>query len=110
MTYIHCWQQFFNQNMDNKIKTLRTFFRISNAAFEFHNSIQLALSGYIVPNKMQQLHKLALVEIEKKNPDLSLIDKLLAEMEITAEKRETSQNFQEGGVKITSNNKDNENI
>lgn len=100
----------FNQNMDNKIKTLRTFFRISNATFEFQNSIQLVLLGYIVPNKMQQLLKLALVEIEKENPDLSLIDKLLAEIKITAEKRETSPNFQEGGVKITSNNKDNKNI
>ena len=96
--------------MDNKIKTLRTFFRISNATFEFLNSIQLALSGHIVPNRMQQLHELALFEIEKENPDLSLINKLMAEMEITAEKRERSPNFQEGGVKITSNNKDNENI
>lgn len=71
--------------MDKKIKALRTFFRISNAAFEFQNSIQLAFSGHIAPNKMHQLHKLALVEIEKKTPDLSLIDKLLIEMESEAE-------------------------
>lgn len=71
--------------MDNKIKTLRIFFRISNAAFEFQNSIQLAISGYVSQSKKHQLYKLALVEIEKENPDLSLIDKLLVEMESTAE-------------------------
>lgn len=84
--------------MDDKIKTLRTFFRVSNAAFEFQNSIQLATLGYIPLNKMQQLHKLALVEIEKENPDLSLIDKLLAEMESTAEQMKPKPNFPKGGV------------
>ena len=84
--------------MDNKIKTLQTFFRISNAVFEFQNSIQLVIGGHITPNKMQQLHKIALVEIEKENPDLSLIDNLLAEMEITAEANKTNPNFPKGGV------------
>ena len=84
--------------MDNTIKTLRTFFRVSNAAFEFQNSIQLALLGYIVPNKMHQLHKLALVEIERETPDLSLIDKLLAEMESTAKQIKQKQKFPNGGV------------
>jgi len=71
--------------MENKIEVLRTFFRISNAAFDFQNSIQLAIGGHITPNKMQQLHKLALVEVEKENPDLSLIDSFLLEMERLAE-------------------------
>lgn len=84
--------------MDNKIKTLRTFFRVSNAVFEFQNSIQLAFSGHIVPSKMHQLHKLAIVEIEKENPDLSLIDKLLDEMEITAEQMKQKTRFLKGGV------------
>lgn len=74
-----------NQDLDKKIPQLRTFFRISNAAFEFQNSIQLAISGHIEPNEMQQLHKVALFEIEKENPDLLLIDNLLAEMENLAE-------------------------
>lgn len=74
-----------NPDLDKKIPQLRTFFRISNAAFEFQNSIQLAISGHIEPNEMQQLHKVALFEIEKENPDLSLIDNLLAEMENLAE-------------------------
>jgi hypothetical protein len=84
--------------MDKEIKTLRTFFRVSNAAFEFQNSIQLAVSGHITPSKMHQLHKLALVEIEKENPDLSLIDKLLIEMESTAKQMKPKQNFPKGGV------------
>lgn len=88
----------FNQIMDKKIKALRTFFRVSNAAFEFQNSIQFAFSGHIVPTKMQQLHKMALVEIEKETPDLSLIDNLLAEMENTAEQMNSKPNFPKGSV------------
>jgi len=78
--------------MEKKISQLRTFFRVSNAAFEFQNSIQLAFSGHIVPTKMQQLHKMALVEIEKESPDLSKIDNLLAEMENLAELNSQTNN------------------
>jgi hypothetical protein len=96
------------------IKKLRTFFIISNAAFELYNSIQLSFSGHIAPSKMHQLHKMALVEIEKENPDLSLIDKLLSKMESTAdkllsetestaEKMKPESNFPKGGVKIAAN-------
>ena len=85
--------------MDKKIKTLRMFFRVSNAAFEFQNSIQMAISGHIAPSKMHQLHKLALVEIEKENPDLSIIDNLLEEMEKLAESNsQPKPNFPKGGV------------
>ena len=87
------------------IKKLRTFFIISNAAIEFYNSIQLAVSGHIVTSKMHQLHKMALVEIEKETPDLSLIYNLLAEMESTAEKMKPEPNFPKGGVKIAANGK-----
>ena len=76
--------------MDKKIETLRTFFRVSNALFESRNSFQLAISGYTSLSKMHQLHKIALNEIEKENPDLSLIDNLLAEMEITAEQNKNT--------------------
>lgn len=79
-------EQLRQYNVKDTIKTLRTFFRVTNAVFEFQNSIQLAVSGYISPSKMYQLHKIALNEIEKENPDLLLIDNLLAEMEITAAK------------------------
>jgi hypothetical protein len=87
------------KTMDKKISHLRTFFRVSNAAFDFTNAIQSAVNGIVTPNKMQQLHKLALEEIEKENPDLSKIDNLLAEMESLAELNSHHKpNFPNGGV------------
>ena len=71
------------------IEVLRAFFKVSNAAFEFKNSIETPSSGRIEINKMHPLHKSALIEIEKENPDMLLIDRLLAEMEIT--ERENKQ-------------------
>jgi DeoR/GlpR family transcriptional regulator of sugar metabolism len=71
--------------MDINIKKLKTFFTISNAAFEFTDTVQLTIGGHIHPNKMRLLHKMALEELEKFNPDLSIIDELLAEMESLAE-------------------------
>lgn len=71
--------------MNKKISQLRTFFRVSNATFDFVNAIQSSVNGIIAPNKMQQLHKLALMEIEKENPDFSKIDNLLSEMQSLAE-------------------------
>jgi len=85
--------------MDKKILQLRTFFRVSNAAFDFANSIQSAFNGIALPNKMQQLHKIALDEIEKENPDLSKIDNLLAKMESLAEVNSLpNPKFPKGGV------------
>jgi len=67
--------------MDKHIYALRTFFRVSNAAFDFSNSVQSACGGTVVTNEMHELHKIALEEIEKENPDLSKMDELLEEME-----------------------------
>ena len=66
----------------NHIEQLRKFFRASNIVFEIVENIQLALTGYLIPNEMHQLHKIALNEIEKENPDLSIIYKLLERMEL----------------------------
>ena len=63
------------------VQKLRTFFRISNAVFDCANVVQLAFYGNIFPSKMKHLHKIALEEIEKENPDLLKINKLLTEME-----------------------------
>ena len=68
--------------MEKSINTLRTFFRLSNAVFNFQNNVQLITIGYISKTKMQQLHEIALEEIEKENPDLNKIDRLLQEMEL----------------------------
>jgi hypothetical protein len=77
--------------MSNKIQELRTFFRVSNATFDFLNSIKLAFKGKVIPNKMHQLHKIALEEIEKENPDLIKMDNLLAEMESLADSNDKSK-------------------
>ena len=71
--------------MEKAVILLRNFFRISSAAFNFTNAVNLALNGNISPSEMQQLHQIALQEIEKLNPDMSKIDNLLAEMERLAE-------------------------
>ena len=81
------------------ITKLREFFRISNAIFELQNKIQLNCNDGIVNvhvNDMQELHKLALEEIEKENPDLSKVEKLLSEMENLSE-RNSQPNFKKGG-------------
>ena len=67
------------------ILELRTFFQASNATFTYIGAIQLALTGKKTDHKMQDLHKLALEEIEKENPDMLIIDNLLAQMESLAE-------------------------
>ena len=67
--------------MDKHISVLRTIFRASNVAFNFSNSIQSACGGIVVISEMQKLHKIALEEIEKENPDLSKMHELLEEME-----------------------------
>ena len=89
-----------NEWTENELKSqLKTFFKISNAAFESKNSIQSAFNVNITPNKMQQLHRLAFEEIEKENPDLLIIDNLLAEMENLAElNSQPKPNFPKGGV------------
>lgn len=66
----------------NKLKKLKQFFIISNSIFNTVNAIQLTLNGYINTNKMQQLHKIALEELNKEKPDLLKIDFLLSEMEL----------------------------
>lgn len=72
--------------MNAAIPHLRTFFRISNATFESVRLFTVALGGNPTPSKMEQLHKLALVEIEKEEPDLTIMDHLLSEMELCAGK------------------------
>lgn len=85
--------------MDKNISQLRTFFRVSNATFDFMNAIKSAFNKVVTTTKMQSLHKLALDEIEKENPDLSKIDNLLAEMENLAElNSQPKPKFPKGGV------------
>jgi hypothetical protein len=70
----------------NHIESLRRFFRVSNIAFDFQRSILTAIGQYPpLPTYMETLHRQALIEIEKDNPNMEFIDSLLAQMELTAE-------------------------
>jgi len=67
--------------MENTISHLRTFFKITTAAFTFMDTMKLVCGGSITPNKIKELHECALEEIEKENPSLVKIDYLLSQME-----------------------------
>lgn len=54
-------------------------------AFDCVMAMGSAFGGKSIVSPMHQLHRLALIEIEKKNPDLSIIDNLLEEMGKLAE-------------------------
>ncbi|MFV0390789.1 MAG: hypothetical protein ACK5KP_02720 [Paludibacteraceae bacterium] len=86
--------------MDKKIQQLRTFFRVSNAAFDCVIAMSKALGNTgVVITPMHKLHQLALEEIEKGKPDLAMIDSLLEQMELLAkENSEPKPNFPKGGV------------
>lgn len=69
----------------NRLETLRKFFRISTAVFDFQRTIMTAIGQHpSLPTYMETLHRQALVEAEKENPNMELIDKLLEQMELTA--------------------------
>lgn len=78
-----CWKHFFFYSMKN-IEQLRIFFRITNAAFDFKKKVHAAIGVLESSSEMQELHRVALVEVEKENPDEAVILELLAEMESLA--------------------------
>lgn len=80
--------------MDNQqIQTLKRFFKISNAAFEFKNTMLAALGHVPHPTAMEQLHRMALQELERDEPNTAFLDGLLFQMEQLAEqnKRESEE-------------------
>jgi hypothetical protein len=79
-------------NNNNVISQLRIFFGISNAVFEFQQTITSVFNRNAQPSPMAILHRLALKEVQKENPDLKYIDRLLAEMEILAEENRNKKN------------------
>lgn len=66
------------------IEALRLFFRVSNAAFAFADTVKAMIGQNTEPDAMQVMHKRALEELEKDNPDLELIDSILSAMEAQA--------------------------
>lgn len=90
--------------MENKgIEQLRVFFRVSNAAFEFSRSFKKAFGLPDEVSKMEELHVLALSEVEKENPDMAVLDYLLKRMQDLAKQNSydsrnaTKQYFENGG-------------
>jgi len=70
----------------NKVNTLRKFFNVSTAAFEFarvvSDNFAQKQSAITI---MNALHISAKHELDKDNPDLQVIDSLLRRMEELAE-------------------------
>ena len=79
--------------MDKTIKQLRLFFRISNASFDVVDAINVHLKNKPKESEMKQLHKIALEEIEKEDPDMKKIYKLLTRMETIAGQPIPKPNF-----------------
>ena len=73
------------ENQERIVKKLITFFTVSNAAFDFIDKITILATGESKPDQMRDLHRQALTELEKENPDFTLIDRLLEQMENEAE-------------------------
>jgi len=73
------------EKMEKKIEALKKFFIISNAAFDFMDTITAAVGS--IPDKgsdMRKLHREALNELNIEKPDLEKIDSLISQMEIIA--------------------------
>ena len=82
-----------------QITALRKFFRISTAAMEFADEVSKSYSGPGLDEKwlaMLALHKQALAEVEKENPDADTVERLLEKMENTAV--QTVPKFPPGGI------------
>lgn len=72
--------------IDKNIDSLRKFFSVSIAAFDFMRSIQATFgNGLLTPNPMETLHRLAHNELQKEEPNMAFIDHLLSLMEQQAE-------------------------
>lgn len=69
------------------IEQLRVFFRASNAMFDFKSKINEAFGVADIGSEMQELHRVALIEVEKENPDMVVLDALLDKMEKLAERQ-----------------------
>lgn len=83
------------------LKNLRTFFRISNAAFGITDAIYM--DGEITPpgnyTTIRELHKAGLDEVEREEPDTERLQSILLELETVASKSGVDvSKFQSGGV------------
>jgi hypothetical protein len=78
--------------MENKAhKTLKQFFTVTTAAFTMMNSVSAAFGRMPHPTAMETLHRMALQELEKPEPNAEFLDGLLFKMEQLAEEYKNSQ-------------------
>lgn len=75
---------------------------MSNAAFAFADTVKAMIGQNTEPDAIQVMHKRALNELEKENPDMELIDSILSEMEAQARLNKRvnapTHKFPSGGV------------
>lgn len=71
--------------MNNTKEQLLTFFRVTNAVFDVQMKIVEAFGHLPTIQPMHSLHRMALMELEKKEPDMGFVSHLLELMENTAE-------------------------
>ena len=78
--------------MDNKAhKSLKQFFTVTNAAFTMMHSVSAAFGHIPHPTAMEMLHRMALTELEKEEPNAALLDGLLFQMEQLAEQNKRGE-------------------
>lgn len=77
---------------DKRVEALRSFFRVTNAVFNMQKEISKAFSGHnlVYEHPAATLHRLALNEIEKESPNMSMIDKYLELMEVEGKQNSDS--------------------
>ena len=67
--------------MDKKShKTLKLFFTVTTDAFTMTSSVSAAFGNIQQPTEMEMLHRMALAELEKEEPNVALIGGLLFQM------------------------------
>jgi hypothetical protein len=71
---------------NDKIKSLRIFFAISNAVFICMETVEKVYGRISIPSHMHVLYNLAKDEIDKENPDMEKMDYLIMAIQLEAEK------------------------
>lgn len=84
------------------IEELRIFFRLSNATLDYAQKVNTAIGIVHLESEMQQLHRAALVEVEKESPDIGILDGLLEKMQNLAYVQSLNhrKKFTKGGIKL----------
>lgn len=90
----------------SKIKAMRAFFGISVASFDFARAVASFTDKAQAPSKMESLHRKALVEASKENPDLEFLESIIFDMQKLAEANTVKPNFKSGGVMHKTPNED----